>query len=38
MSLDEAKKFLKSAVSLAMARDGSSGGIMRLINITKESV
>jgi 20S proteasome subunit beta 1 len=24
------------AVSLAMARDGSSGGVIRLVNITKD--
>ncbi|EGR31264.1 proteasome subunit y, putative [Ichthyophthirius multifiliis] len=38
MSLDEAKKFIKQAISLSMSRDGSSGGIMRLMNITKEKV
>lgn len=34
MSFEEAKAFCISAVSLAMKRDGSSGGIIRLVNIT----
>ena len=38
MSLEEAKRFIKQAVSLAMSRDGSSGGIMRIVNVTKDKV
>lgn len=38
MSLEEAKNLVKRSLSLAMSRDGSSGGIIRLLNITKESV
>lgn len=34
MSFEEAKAFCVTAVSLAMKRDGSSGGIIRLANIT----
>ena len=34
MTLEEAKKFCVTAVSLAMRRDGSSGGAIRLTNIT----
>lgn len=36
MSFQEARKFAVEAVSLAIARDGSSGGGVRLMNITKE--
>jgi len=32
----EAKEFLKSAVALAIYRDCSSGGIIRLMDITKD--
>ena len=35
---EECEAFCARAVSLAMARDGSSGGIIRLITITKEGV
>lgn len=38
MSLQEAKKFVTHAVALAMYRDGSSGGIIRLVNCTKDKV
>ena len=38
MSKAEIKEFLKSAVSLACYRDGSSGGCIRLMDITKEKV
>lgn len=36
MSLSEVKDFLKSCISLACFRDGSSGGCCRLLNITEE--
>lgn len=36
-SLQEAKHFVVTAVSHALSRDGSSGGAIRLVNITKES-
>lgn len=36
MSYHEARKFAVEAVSLAIARDGSSGGGVRLMNITKD--
>jgi len=36
MSRDECVEFLRNAVSLAMARDGSSGGTIRMVIITKE--
>ena len=35
MTLDDAKAFIKSAISLACYRDGSSGGIIRMISITE---
>eukprot|EP00743_Colponemidia_sp_Colp-15_P001738 GILK01001898.1.p1 GENE.GILK01001898.1~~GILK01001898.1.p1 ORF type:complete len:236 (+),score=28.59 GILK01001898.1:52-708(+) len=38
MSKDECKDFVKNAVSLAMSRDGSSGGVIRLVTITKDGV
>ena len=38
MSKDEATEFLKSAVALACYRDGSSGGIIRLLDITEAKV
>jgi 20S proteasome subunit beta 1 len=38
MTLEEAKEFMKSAISLACYRDGSSGGIIRTVAITKDSV
>ena len=38
MTLDEAKGFIKSAISLACFRDGSSGGIIRMISITEAKV
>ena len=34
----QVKEFLKSAISLACYRDGSSGGCIRLLDITKDSV
>lgn len=36
MSKAEIKEFLKSAISLACYRDGSSGGCLRLLDITEE--
>ena len=33
-----AKEFLKSCISLACYRDGSSGGCIRLVDITKDKV
>jgi len=38
MTKDEAVDFLKSAVALACYRDGSSGGIIRMIDLTAEKV
>lgn len=38
MSQEEAVTFVKNALSLAMARDGSSGGVIRLAVITKDGV
>lgn len=36
MSKEECLKFVKSALQLAMARDGSSGGVIRTVVITKD--
>ena len=38
MSKEECQQFCKNSVALAMARDGSSGGIIRLCTITKDEV
>ena len=38
MSFEEAKSFCITAVSLAMRRDGSSGGSIRLTNITERGL
>ncbi len=38
MTRHEAKEFVKHAIALACYRDTSSGGIIRLIDITKDSV
>ena len=38
MSKEECKTFVKNAVAHAMARDGSSGGVIRLVIITKDGV
>ena len=35
-TLEEAKEFITSAISLAAYRDGSSGGVIRQISITKD--
>jgi 20S proteasome subunit beta 1 len=36
MSRQDAKQFIKNAITLAMYRDNSSGGIIRTLDITKE--
>ena len=38
MTLAEASEFLKSAVALACYRDGSSGGIIRLLSIQEDRI
>ncbi|KAI9324600.1 nucleophile aminohydrolase [Zopfochytrium polystomum] len=38
MGREEAVAFTKNAISLAMSRDGSSGGVIRLAVITKDGV
>ncbi|KAI9294582.1 proteasome subunit beta type-6 [Neoconidiobolus thromboides FSU 785] len=38
MNEDQCVEFVKNAVTLAMSRDGSSGGVIRLAVITKEGV
>lgn len=38
MTFEEAKAFCLNAVSLAMKRDGSSGGIIRLANINSKGI
>ena len=38
MSRSEIKEFIKSAIALAIYRDSSSGGVIRLIDITKDGV
>merc|ERR1719263_151957 len=38
MSKAEVKDFLKSCISLACYRDGSSGGCCRLLDITKDGI
>ncbi|KAI8148278.1 proteasome subunit beta type-6 [Fennellomyces sp. T-0311] len=38
MTRDECVGFVKNSLSLAMSRDGSSGGVIRLAVITKEGV
>ena len=38
MTLEEAKEFMISTISLACYRDESSGGIIRTISITKDEV
>ena len=34
----EAKEFIKSCIALAVYRDTSSGGCIRLLDITKDSI
>jgi 20S proteasome subunit beta 1 len=38
MTRSEAEEFVKTSLALAMSRDGSSGGIIRIAVITKEGV
>ncbi len=38
MTADECETFVINALALAMARDGSSGGVIRLCNISKAGV
>lgn len=38
MTKEECKDFTRRAISHAMARDGSSGGVIRLCTIDKEGV
>ena len=35
MSVDEAEKLVSSAIALAMSRDASSGGVIRLVTIDR---
>jgi len=37
MTFEEARTFAINAISLAMSRDGSSGGCVRLVNINKDA-
>ena len=38
MTLDQAKEFILNAISLACYRDGSSGGIIRMVSIQEDRV
>ena len=38
MSKDECMRFVQKALSHAMARDGSSGGVIRTVTIDKDGV
>ena len=38
MTKEEAKEFLKTAVTLALFRDNHSGGIVRILDITKDGI
>merc|ERR1712146_584252 len=38
MNKDECRAFVKNALSLAMSRDGSSGGVIRTVVITEDGV
>jgi hypothetical protein len=38
MTKHEASEFVKSCIALACYRDTSSGGVIRLIDITKDGV
>ena len=38
MSREEAKEFMKSCIALACYRDSSSGGCIRLLDITEQKV
>jgi len=37
-TLEEAQAFIKTAISLACYRDGSSGGVIRMVSITEAGV
>lgn len=36
LGVQEAEEFVSTAVALAMARDGSSGGVIRLVTLSKD--
>ena len=38
MTLEEAKAFMKTCIQLACRRDGSSGGIIRMLTITEDKI
>ena len=38
MTKEECLTFVSNAISLAMSRDGSSGGVVRMAAITKDGV
>ena len=38
MTKEECKDFVRTALSLAMGRDGSSGGVIRMVCIDKDGV
>lgn len=38
MNQEECEEFVRNALSLAMARDGSSGGVIRTVTITKDGI
>jgi 20S proteasome subunit beta 1 len=38
MTKEEAQDFVKKAISHAMARDGSSGGVIRIVTIEESGV
>lgn len=38
MTKEEAQQFVRKAISHAMARDGSSGGVIRMVVIDKTGV
>lgn len=38
MTRHECKEFVKSCIALACFRDTSSGGVIRLVDITKDGV
>jgi 20S proteasome subunit beta 1 len=38
MTQEECLRFVRQAISLAIARDGSSGGVIRTVTITKDGV
>jgi 20S proteasome subunit beta 1 len=38
MTRHECKEFIKSSIALAIFRDTSSGGVIRLVDITKDGI